>query len=102
MREIELTGDEKYVALSGLAREIAHDLNNALMVISGNIALAKTLVTDEGAHVVLDEAVKACKKARETTGRLGTCAAGSVRQERDCASESPASTVWPRCCDPAP
>lgn len=105
MSENKLTGAEKYVALCGLARAVAHDLNNALMVISGNIELAKTQIADEATHVALDEAVKGCKKALETAGHLGNCAAGSVAQEPDCASASPAPptpTDWPRCCEPAP
>lgn len=71
MREDESSDTGKYEALCHVARGVIHDLNNALMVASGYIELAKLRgVKDAEMHAMLCEALKACQSGINSTRRL--------------------------------
>lgn len=65
-------------SLGVLAGGLAHDFNNMLMGVVGNLSLARTLVgrDDEGLTHRLGEAEAACVRARGVTGQLLTFAKG--------------------------
>jgi len=67
----------KLESLGLLAGGLAHDLNNTLTAILGNISLAKrSLRSNETALRRLSEAEAACKQARDVTQQLLTFAKG--------------------------
>jgi two-component system, cell cycle sensor histidine kinase and response regulator CckA len=63
--------EEKFRALSLLGGGLAHDYNNILTVILGNIALAKTIDNvDVEVMEILNESEKAMIRAKDLTARL--------------------------------
>ncbi|MBN2158717.1 MAG: PAS domain S-box protein [Spirochaetes bacterium] len=94
--EKELLRARKLEAIGILAGGIAHDYNNALTAILGNISLAKMEASpDNGGLIeVLNDAEEASLKAVELTRRLSTFARGGKpeRQVVDC-SDSIRATV---------
>jgi PAS domain S-box-containing protein len=75
--EQELLRARKLEAIGILAGGIAHDYNNALTAIMGNISLAKMeLETDQGLMDILNDAEKASMKVMELTKRLSSFSKG--------------------------
>jgi PAS domain S-box-containing protein len=76
--EMELLRARKLEAIGILAGGIAHDYNNVLTAILGNISLAKMEVSPDnvGLMEVLDDAEVASLRAVELTRRLSTFARG--------------------------
>ena len=69
--ESQLRQAQKMEALATLTGGIAHDYNNLLTTIMGNISLAKMeLGPEESVTSLLDEAEQACMKTRDLTHRL--------------------------------
>lgn len=81
--EKELMRARKFEAIGILAGGIAHDYNNALTAVLGNISLAKMEISPENTNLreVLEDAEKASLRAVELTRRLSTFARGG-RPER--------------------
>ncbi len=67
---------QRLEGLGLLARGFAHDFNNDLTTVTGNIGLAKEKVTDEGVLNMLGEAEKATSRAAGLVQQLMTFAAG--------------------------
>ena len=62
-----------------LAGGIAHDFNNLLTAITGNVSLSKAMVEPGGEiHEQLEEAEKACVRARDLTHQLLTFSRGGA------------------------
>jgi len=77
--EAELEKAKKLESIAALSGGIAHDYNNLLTVIIGNISLARTLIKDnEKVLALLSEAQKASRIAKELTKRLITFSKGGV------------------------
>jgi PAS domain S-box-containing protein len=77
--EGELLTIHKLESVGLLAGGIAHDFNNLLTVIVGNISLAKMATTQvERAFRRLEEAEKACARAKDLTQQLLTFARGGA------------------------
>jgi len=69
--ESQLRQAQKMEALTTLTGGIAHDYNNLMTAIMGNISLAKMeLGPEESVTNLLDEAEQACFKTRDLTHRL--------------------------------
>ncbi len=78
-REQEMQKMEKLESLGILAGGIAHDFNNILTAVIGNITLAKSQVGDmPGPRKRLEEAEKACFRARDLTRQLLTFSKGGA------------------------
>jgi PAS domain S-box-containing protein len=81
-REFDVQRDrsDKLESLRMLAGGIAHEFNNALLAIMGNIELAKlSLESDESADELLDDALEATHHAAEKTRELLIYAGRSSR-----------------------
>jgi len=79
--EDELIKAQKLDSIGILAGGIAHDYNNLLTVIMGNIDLAKMLLAgnkNEKAHAVLERAENAAYNARDLTQQLITFSRGGM------------------------
>jgi two-component system cell cycle sensor histidine kinase/response regulator CckA len=77
--ENQLRHAHKMEAIGTLAGGLAHDYNNLLSVILGNISMAKEDLKPEwGIHAFLHEAEKASYKAKELTHRLITFSRGGA------------------------
>jgi PAS domain S-box-containing protein len=77
--EDELLKSRKLESLGVLAGGIAHDFNNLLASILGSVSLAAAVVDPaERIHKRLQEAEKACLRARDLTQQLLTFAKGGV------------------------
>lgn len=87
-RELEQAQEEllrarQLESLGVLAGGLAHDFNNLLTVVLGNIALAKTHLTqDHPAHQILDQAIGACQSATSLSNELRTFAKGGTPLRR--------------------
>src|SRR5690606_22611877 len=57
-------------SLRRFAGEIAHEFNNALTVVSGNLALLEQLPVPADGRRLLDSSLKACARASDTIKRL--------------------------------
>lgn len=82
--ENELLRTRKFEAIGILAGGIAHDYNNALTAILGNISLAKMEVdpANKSLMEILNDAEEASLKAVELTRRLGTYARGGKPERK--------------------
>jgi signal transduction histidine kinase/ActR/RegA family two-component response regulator len=81
--EEELLRARKLESLGVLAGGIAHDFNNFLTVVQGNLEVAKTqLDPDEPSQGFLDEAAKACQRAKFLSSQLLTFAKGGTPVRR--------------------
>ncbi len=77
--EQEILSARKIESLGVLAGGIAHDFNNILMVIMGNIDMARTLVPPQTEpDTLLAEADTACARAQALTNQLLTFARGGA------------------------
>jgi PAS domain S-box-containing protein len=77
--EEELTRTQKLESLGILAGGIAHDFNNLLTAIVGNITMARLYATSEDRiHKRLEEAERACFRAKDLTQQLLTFAKGGA------------------------
>jgi PAS domain S-box-containing protein len=72
----------RIASLGLLAGGIAHDFNNILMNIMGNLSMARVSTSGRGASRALDEAQRACLRARQLTWQLLTFSRGSVPHKR--------------------
>jgi len=85
---------QKLDSIGTLAGGLAHDYNNLLSVIMGNVDLAKLLITkNEQAYAVLMKAEQAILKARDLTQQLSTFSRGGyplskIIDIRDCLTQS--------------
>ncbi len=85
---------QKLDSIGTLAGGLAHDYNNLLSVIMGNVDLAKMLITkNDQAHAVLMKAEQAILKARDLTQQLSTFSRGGyplskIIDIRDCLTQS--------------
>jgi len=70
---------QKLESLSLLAGGIAHDFNNVLLVIMGNLQVARLFPRGDEKHAqMLNNAERACKQAQDLTGQLLTFAKGGA------------------------
>jgi two-component system, cell cycle sensor histidine kinase and response regulator CckA len=97
----EVMKAKKLEAVGALAGGIAHNFNNLLTGVLGNIALAREVVGhDSEAQELLREAEEASLRARDLTGQLLTFAQGGapVRKPRNMASllRDSVRTLWGR------
>jgi two-component system cell cycle sensor histidine kinase/response regulator CckA len=78
-----LEEDSKMESIAALSGGIAHDYNNLLTAIIGNITLAQTyLDKDDKPHMLLDHALVASKTAKNLTQKLITFSkGGSLNKE---------------------
>jgi signal transduction histidine kinase len=78
-----LEEDSKLESIAALSGGIAHDYNNLLTAIIGNITLAQTyLDKDDKLHMLLDHALVASKTAKNLTQKLITFSkGGSLNKE---------------------
>ena len=78
-----LEEDSKLESIAALSGGIAHDYNNLLTAIIGNITLAQTyLDKDDKPHMLLDHALVASKTAKNLTQKLITFSkGGSLNKE---------------------
>ena len=77
--EDELTRVQRIDALSTMAAGLAHDFNNMLLAILGNIGLARrALPADSPAQPFLADAEIACERTRGVTRQLSTFARGGA------------------------
>ena len=75
----EVLKTQKLESLGVLAGGIAHDFNNALLVIMGNLQMARLFPTADERHARhLLNAESACDQARDLTGQLLTFARGGA------------------------
>ncbi len=77
-RENELILARKAKAFSVLSGGIAHDYNNLLTIIWGNISLLREEMTDPQQAEFFDEAEKACRQARDLTHQFITLSHGAI------------------------
>lgn len=82
LMEQEAVRIQKLESLGALAGGMAHDFNNCLAAILGNVEIASAGVSDERNSAALERARKACGTARQIALRLLTFSAGGepVRQ----------------------
>jgi len=81
-REIEILNAHKAEAFSILSGGIAHDYNNLLSVIWGNISLLREDITDALQQEFIEEAEKACEQARTLTHKFITLSKGAMFKKR--------------------
>lgn len=75
--ENEFPNTQKFESIGILAGGVAHDFNNILTIIMGNVSLARLMLTSSGAiDEKLREAEKACIRAKELTRQLLTFSNG--------------------------
>jgi len=75
----EMLKTQKLESLGILAGGIAHDFNNALLVIMGNLQMARLFPSEDEMHGrQLRNSENACKQAQELTGQLLTFARGGA------------------------
>jgi PAS domain S-box-containing protein len=77
-REQEIIAARKSEAFSILSGGIAHDYNNLLSVIWGNISLLREELPGEKVEVFFNEAEKACEQARKLTHQFIMLSRGTV------------------------
>jgi len=77
-KETEILNARKAEAFSILSGGIAHDYNNLLSVIWGNISLLKEDITDALQQEFIEDAEKACKQARTLTHQFITLSKGAM------------------------
>lgn len=77
-KENELVLARKAKAFSVLSGGIAHDYNNLLTIIWGNISLLREEMTDPQQAEFFDEAEKACRQARDLTHQFITLSHGAI------------------------
>lgn len=77
-REQKILIDRKAKAFSILAGGLAHDYNNLLTTIWGNISLLKDEITDPTQNMLLEETEKACESARSLTHKFLYIAPGNI------------------------
>ncbi|GIV96672.1 MAG: hypothetical protein KatS3mg057_1329 [Herpetosiphonaceae bacterium] len=81
--EEELLKAKKLESISILAGGIAHDFNNMLMVVLGNISLAKLdVAVDSELYQLLSEAEQSILRAKELTHQLLTFSKGGIPIKR--------------------
>ena len=81
--EAQLRESQKMEALGTLAGGIAHEFNNALAVVSGNVELARQDVgTGHLAHESLDEIDKASNRAKALVQQILTFGRRQVRERK--------------------
>ena len=72
----------KIASLGLLAGGIAHDFNTILMEINGNLSMARAVASDSATRRVIDDADRACVRARQLTWQLLTFSRGGVPNKR--------------------
>ncbi|MBM9518914.1 PAS domain S-box protein [Desulforhopalus vacuolatus] len=77
-REYEILSARKAEAFSILAGGIAHDYNNLLSVIWGNISFLREEITDGVHQKFLDDTENACRQARNLTHQFITLSEGAL------------------------
>jgi nitrogen-specific signal transduction histidine kinase/CheY-like chemotaxis protein len=84
MMESELSKARKLESIGILSGGIAHDYNNLLSVIMGNISLAKlNLKPYDESNKYLDDAEKASKAAKDLSNKLITFSRGGAPNKRE-------------------
>ena len=81
-RENEILNARKAEAFSILSGGIAHDYNNLLSIIWGNISLLREEITDGLQQELFDDAEKACGQARDLTHQFITLSKGAMFKKR--------------------
>jgi signal transduction histidine kinase len=69
---------QRIESLGVLAGGIAHDFNNLLTAIMGNLSLVRSRCDDGESDEMLDEAERACERARSLTKQLLTFSSGGM------------------------
>ncbi len=80
-RESEVLTARKAEAFRILSGGIAHDYNNLLSIIWGNISLLREDIGDAGVQVFFDAAEKACDQARSLTYKFITLSQGAFLEK---------------------
>ena len=75
---------QRIESLGVLAGGIAHDFNNLLTAIMGNLSLVRSRSTDEESDEMLEEAERACDRARSLTKQLLTFSSGGMPVRKTC------------------
>ena len=81
-REKKILSARKTESFSILAGGIAHDYNNLLSIIWGNISLLKGEISDALQLEFFEEAEKACEQARSLTHQFITLSKGAMLEKR--------------------
>lgn len=81
-REKEILNARKAESFSILSGGIAHDYNNLLSIIWGNISLLRAEITDPLQQEFFEEAEKACEQARLLTHQFITLSEGAMIKKR--------------------
>jgi PAS domain S-box-containing protein len=72
----------KIASLGLLAGGIAHDFNTILMEINGSLSMASAIASDSATRRAIDDADRACVRARHLTWQLLTFSRGGVPNKR--------------------
>lgn len=82
--ELKLRQSQKMESIGTLAGGIAHDFNNIITIIAGYTALAAGKIDHYLAQNDLDEALKACLRAKSLIGKILTFSRQSEKTVRPC------------------
>ncbi|GEM_PF-2148144 len=93
IREQKVLISRKAEAFKILAGGLAHDYNNLLMAIWGNISLLKDEVTDTMQQELIEESEKACELARSLTHKFLSLSKGAVLSKSECDIEEILNTA---------
>jgi len=99
-KENEILSARKAEAFSTLSGGIAHDYNNLLTIIWGNISFLKEKATDELQLECFQDAERACKQARILTHQFITLSKGAILEKKSHTIEEILSAVIKKIGDP--
>ncbi|MFO8085667.1 MAG: PAS domain S-box protein [Desulfobacterales bacterium] len=93
IREQKIFVTRKAEAFRILAGGLAHDYNNLLTAIWGNISLLKSKITDAMQHEIIKETEKACETARLLTHKFLYLSKAAVLNKSECDMKEVLSTA---------
>jgi len=83
-QEQDLISAQKSEAFSLLSGGIAHDYNNLLSIIMGNISLLRDELTESFYQEVLEDVERACEQSKNLTHQFLTLSEGWLMEESSC------------------